>query len=348
MPISPIVLQRRHAELGRIRLGDKGAKGQPQKLTRFRITSPNRRHIEDIATLYGGEARPWDNAGKAEFEVYTDATSIPCIVVRGGISQWLETWSGGGCTHRCDGIENALTGEACNPDDPAHVNAKPTTRLSVMLRDLDAIGVWRLESHGWNAAAELPGLVELAMHVGELVPANLYLAERKVIKDGRTSRFIVPGLDLEVSPGRLAAIVSGQAEAAALAAPATAPAAISATPAMDADDWTDAIADATTEGELRALWDQAQSSGAPLQVADRIRARLAEVRAEQEPQPLPATDDPSTLDDVWFAVTGEAGKQGLSTADLEQDFTAFSGHASADATADEMRGYLDHLRSVKA
>src|SRR5215210_9197806 len=109
MPISPIVLQRRHAEIGRIRLGDKGSKGQPQRLNRFRITSANQRHIEDIAQLYGGTAQPWRNGTRDEWEVYTDATTIPVIVVKGGISQWLETWTGGGCVHRCDGHHNVLT-----------------------------------------------------------------------------------------------------------------------------------------------------------------------------------------------------------------------------------------------
>ena len=63
MPISPLVLQRRHAELGRIRLGVKvpvgtSGKTRPDKLDRFRFTSPNAALIADIATLYGGEARP--------------------------------------------------------------------------------------------------------------------------------------------------------------------------------------------------------------------------------------------------------------------------------------------------
>ena len=145
MPISPIVLQRRHSELGRIRLGEKGAKGQPVKLTTFRFTSPSAALIAAVADLYGGEARPWDNGGKEEHEVITDATSVPVIVVKGGLSQWLETWSGGGCVHRCDGQVNVLTDRPCDLDEIVqigrdrvnpHAVAKPTTRLSVMLRDV--------------------------------------------------------------------------------------------------------------------------------------------------------------------------------------------------------------------
>ena len=66
-----------------------------------------------------------------------------------------------------------------------------------MLPELDTMGVWRLESHGWNAAAEIPMIGELAMHVGDLVPARLSLVERRAIKDGKTSRFVVPVLDLD-------------------------------------------------------------------------------------------------------------------------------------------------------
>lgn len=349
MPISPILLQRRHAELGRIRLGDKGTKGQPQKLTQFRITSPSERHIRDIATLYGGEARPWRNGNRDEWEVYTEAKSIPVIVVKGGISQWLETWSGGGCIHRCDGVENALTGEQCDPDDPQHQAAKPTTRLSVMLRDLDALGVWRLESHGWNSAAELPGLVELAMHVADLVPAHLYLAERISVKDGRTNRFIVPGLDLEVSPGRLAAIVSGQVQAPAVGGAQQREAIGAARHHEEPRDWLVEVRDATTEGELEALWNQAKEAGAPNEVAVEIRARVAEIQEanrDRDVERFVEVQQQANADDVWFAVMAAAGKQGMNTADVEADAEAFLGKPAKDADAGELGRYLEHLKTA--
>jgi hypothetical protein len=68
--------------------------------------------------------------------------------------------------------------------------------------------VWRLESHGWNAAAEIPAVAELAQFVGDLVPAHLNLVERRAIKDGQTSRFVVPVLDLQIGTARLREIVA--------------------------------------------------------------------------------------------------------------------------------------------
>ena len=275
MPISPIVIQRRHAELGRIRLGQKGDRGQPQKLGAFRFTSPSERYIKDLAELYGGTPQPWDNGGKPEFEVFTTATTIPVIAVKGGLSQWMETWSGGGCVHRCDG-ERMVTGDLCEYDTttvtirergkpdrvvPAHDVAKPTTRLSVMLPELEALGVWRMESHGWNAAAEIPAVAELAAYVGDLVPANLNLVERRAIKDGKTSRFVVPILDLQIGAARLRELAEAMSSGRELGPAAAAPAAIEAATSHDDEgpDWPayhQRVEAATSLEELTDLWNE--------------------------------------------------------------------------------------------
>ncbi len=363
MPINPIILQRRHAEIGRIRLGEKGAKGQPVKLTTFRFTSPNRQLIEAVADLYGGTAKPWDNGGKPEFEVVTDASTVPVIVIKGGLSQWMETWSGGGCIHRCDGINDAITGAECNPKDRNHLAAKPYTRLSTMLRDVESLGAWRMESHGWNAAAEIPAMAELAMYVGDLVPAVLHLVERRAVKEGKTSRFVVPVLDLLVSKRRLVELVSGNATGMAAIAAAQGPAAIGGRPReVDIDTWIDLLADATTPDECRAIWDQAGQAGELTpDLQERIKARAAECAAEQVaagPQsetesgvdsgfdPRPVSDTQADIDDLWFRVVAEAGRREIDEPALRDAFARAYGHDVAEAIAAELEAFLTELRSA--
>lgn len=357
MPINPIVLQRRHAELGRIRLGEQepitkrnGDPGtRPKKLETFRFTSPNAGLIEQVATLYGGEARPWDNQGKAEHEVTTDAKSIPVIVVKGGFSQWMETWSGGGCVHRCDGVTNDLTKEPCDPDDPAHIDAKPTTRLSVMLRDVESLGVWRMESHGWNAAAELPSMAELAMFVGDLVPATLHLVERssKVKVNGKitTSRYVVPVLDLAVSKRRLIELVGGHADAPAIGA-GTTPAALEA----PRPDYIGLVDHATTVEECTAIWRQAGEAGHLTDLLKSvIQDRAAEIRSQVETIPVSSATAnalASGREDAWMELVLEAGKRGVTDSELREMLEQETAQPVADLDAGQLRAALEALRNA--
>lgn len=374
MPISPLVLQRRHAELGRIRLGAKGDRGQPQKLSQFRITSPSQRYITDLAQLYGGEAREWDNNGKAEWEVYTTATSIPVIAVKGGLSQWMETWSGGGCVHRCDG-ERTVEGVLCEEDDTtvqvkvdgqwqtirAHDVAKPTTRLSVMLPELEAIGVWRMESHGWNAAAEIPAVAELAQFVGDLVPANLHLVERRTIRDGRTSRFVVPVLDLQIGTARLKEIVAQASTGAGALEAAPAQQAIEQRTQEQASEprpsYETYAASATSVDAVREMWQHAKEHGFlddELKAVftarvDELKAAAepvtAEVVAEEEP-PGWVTQQPALdVDTLWQSCVAEAGKRGWSLPALEGEFEGFHAIPVAESTAEQMQAFLHALQT---
>jgi len=358
MPISPITLQRRHAELGRIRLGNQVAtqsgRTRPNKLEHFRFTSPSEQYIRDLANLYGGEARQWDNNGKPEWEVFTTAQSIPVIVVKGGLSQWMETWSGGGCTHRCDG-QVGVDGEPCDPEDPNHLNAKPTTRLSVMLPELEAVGVFRMESHGWNAAAEIPAVAELAQFVGELVPAHLHLVERRVVKDGQTSRFVVPVLDLHIGAQRLREIVaekSGQALPPAEGAGALEQGQRAAIEAPRPDYLAQAQ-EASTIDTVRAIWKKANDAG---HMTDQLNAELKQVgdallaaaKAAQQPDADGAFEaevvDDGDADAIWQQVLLAGGRREMSTEDLTEDFAAFSGGVTAStASAAELSAYLVHL-----
>jgi hypothetical protein len=347
MPISPLVLQRRQAELGRIRLGQKNAaKGFPMKLDKFRFTSVSEQYIRDLADLYGGTAQPWDNNGIPSWEVVTTTTSIPVIVVKGGLSQWMETWSGGGCTHRCDGEFNTLTNEACDPKDPAHVAAKPTTRLSVMLPELEAVGVFRMESHGWNAAAEIPAVAELAQFVGDLVPAVLHLVERRAIKDGQTSRFVVPVLDLQIGAAKLREVVAAKSGIAELEAPAAsgAPALGTARP--------DYLALATSGGTLAAVQEQWRAAYAAGHLDDQLAAALTDLGNSYNQEPAreltEAADDLEPPDVLWQKCIAAAGKLGWDLDRVEKALLSDHDVTAFDATPAQLDAFLTTLESEAA
>jgi len=278
------------------------------------------------------------------------------IVVKGGLSQWMETWSGGGCVHRCDG-QVGVDGEPCDPDDANHLNAKPTTRLSVMLPELEALGVFRMESHGWNSAAEIPAVAELAQFVGELVPAHLHLVERRVVKDGQTSRFVVPVLDLHIGAQRLREIVaekSGQAlpaggqealeqgQRAAIEAPKT-----------DVPDYLAQAQAASTVETVQAIWRKAHAAG---HLTDQLAAELKIVGdtliAAAAPAPQPDAEgvvDAEIVPDgdedaIWQQILNATGQQGMGLSETQEAYASFSGGVSAaTATAAELQAFLIHL-----
>ena len=217
MPINTLEKQRRTYQVGRIRLGvqiplpNKPGKFRPAKLGVLRFTSRDEVAMRRIGELYGGEVRQWQDAPTDDqWEVITEAREIDCLVPPGpfAVSQWMEMWSGGGCMRRCDGDEEKIRCTPClcpaNEEDRADLAqrgqaCKPTTRVSLILLDVPTLGVWRLDSHGWNAAHELGGTAELMRALMEsrtVVPAVLRLEKRQVVSKGKTKDFVVPVLAL--------------------------------------------------------------------------------------------------------------------------------------------------------
>jgi hypothetical protein len=210
--MSIIHLQRRIAEVGRLRIGEQVAasngKRRPAKLSTWRVTSPDRQRIARIAAQYGGDVREWESPAGKQWEVITQAESLPVVVPPSDMafSQHMELWAAGGCQRRCDGLRDSIGDQpcVCDPDNP---ECSIHTRLSVMLRDIPGLGVWRLDTQGYNAALELQGAVEviqMAAGRGQMLPAQLRLEQRMTKRPGQgTRRFAVPVIDIEVSPAQL-------------------------------------------------------------------------------------------------------------------------------------------------
>lgn len=206
-----IHLQQQVREAGRIRMGKKGAKGQPEKLTEFRLTSSEQKTLMQAASIYGGTVTPWkDNPG--QFELFIKAKEIDVFAAPVPSSQWYEQWTAGGCTHRCDGQTNNITDQPCSCD-PENRDCKITTRMAFFLPKLQSLGVWRLESHGYYAAVEMPGVFKMLQDLASrniFVPAELVIGERTVKRQKQTRRFIVPELRIKQSLEQVMAMGSGQ------------------------------------------------------------------------------------------------------------------------------------------
>lgn len=203
-PLSPLIVQRRLTELGRIRMGEKGQRGEPTQRTTWRITSASERLLEQVAEVYGGTVRPWAGApDEGYFELATTSHELDILIppTLASYSQALELWSGGGCVRRCDGVTEKISGKPCLCD-PDKRECQVTTRVSVMLPKVPGLGVWRLDTKGWNAAATLPTTLETlgALAPGQWVPAVLRIQKQssKKIVNGRsqTRRFVVPVIDI--------------------------------------------------------------------------------------------------------------------------------------------------------
>lgn len=378
MPI--LTLQQRLRELGRIRIGQKVAtsngRTRPAKLDRFRLTSPSRELLDRVASKYGGTVTPWTpDGGAAQFEVITETTRMPIHVPPQPVSQYFELWSGGGCQRRCDGVTELLKDRPCicGPD-PEQRSCKPTTRLNVVLSEIEGVGVWRLESHGYYAALELPGVAELLAQTGGYVEAFLGLEQRTAKRDGQTRHWMVPTIDLAVTP---AALMAGAASVGTAVAGGPQRQAIEA----PRPDYLRLASAAESADAVREIYQQAVAAGHMTKaIADALTARAAELGAKPkakqgEPHPddvqrqlnpagsggapdsAPDEDgvyeaevvdapDPAEVQAVWFQVIAAAGQHGLTTAQVEAGFAQRNGgmHPS-NATVAQMNAYLAAVKA---
>ena len=213
-------IDRRAPEAGRIRIGIKTGRAM-KSIDTFRFTSPYRDIIAQLAQRYGGVARPWtdDRARiKDQWEVITEANEIAVYLPANGLSVYYEKWTGGGCERRCDGVSCEIVqmqGDNAVPvSSPCICVAKgarecqPYTRLNVVLPEIPFRGTWRLETKGWNALHELPGMWEMIRSLdesGQMVQAYLGVEKRSDKAGGKTRHYVVPKLTVGQSPQELQA-----------------------------------------------------------------------------------------------------------------------------------------------
>lgn len=394
MPIAS--LQRRLTQVGVIRLGEKrtarNGNSYPAALDSFRITSPSKALVEAVAAQYGGTVKPWQSPSGPEFEVVTKATEMQVFVPPQVIDPNFELWGNGYKSRQCDGVTEKLRGAACLCEQAARLryerrnrewpedgrferakdDCKPTTRMAVMLADIPSMGTLKLESHGWNAAAELPGLASAIARSTTPVPALLRLEARSDKRltfgaDGEkieSRNYVVPVLDFfglftpeQAFGGALDAAVQqaiGGTKRQAIAAPPT-----DATPARD---WAAEIAAADSAVRLNNLREDIQKAG----IRDRglfelWQARGAEIAgaAEEYPAPVSPAAQPTTpvevveaepepdRDETWTAILREASKRGWNLPVVEGKYRQRMGHDSTDEVQATGWKYAEFLTALQ-
>jgi Recombination directionality factor-like len=392
MPI--LDLQMRLRQLGEIRIGHVVPTGRtrkdgkpgtrPAKLDKFRFTSPSREILAGVAKLYGGEVQPWTpaNGGPDEFEVYSQVNRLPVLIPpRDAVSQWYELYAGSKCQRRCDGVTEHKQDRpcVCNPDKR---DCKITTRVNVMLRDLPAMGQWLLISKGYHAGTTLPPAAELLARAQKHVEGWLGMEEKLVQTDDGPVRFMVPTLDVDITP---AALMAGHVTSAAAVASGTeGRPAIEAGPSQQQTqagpprDFLQEAKEAATRDDVLVIFQAAKAAGRPVPYQEQIRAigmskpavaAQPEVdhSTEHEMNPADYGDaseeqiaefldghpvheaeivDDGALEEIWFQIIAAAGTKGWTTEATEQKFAARNGGLMpATASVEQLRGFLAAVKA---
>jgi hypothetical protein len=275
-----MTMKRQAAELGRIRTGysrphpEAGRRPIPVKSKTFVLSSHSRDYIAAAAELYGGRVEQWtpQNQSVAQWRVITEATELRAILPAGDpLSQSYEMWSGGGCSRRCDGVTERLSGEACVclarygedwHERKADEVCRPTSRVGVFLPDLPDLGVWRLETKSYYAADALAGGLDTVLQATEgrgLMPVRMWIEQRSAVRGGKTKQFqvvmVVPSLP------KLRHALSGPISTAAALDPSSLDRpAIEAAPAERPDYLADAR-ECRTSADVREVWHRANRAG---------------------------------------------------------------------------------------
>ena len=219
--VVPLGTDYRIPEQGRIRLGVKTERAM-KSIDTFRFTSQDECAIRDLADIYGGVAEPWtpQRSKDSQWEVITSASEIRVFLPPDSIDVCYEEWSGGGLVRRCDGVTMTVpveTPDGVSMDEAPcwcasqqeekdiPMSCRPHTRLRVILPDIRFGGIWRLESKGWHASKELPGMAQILEQLQAIgiVEGRLVLEKRTKVSGGKTKKFVVPRLITNTTPSQI-------------------------------------------------------------------------------------------------------------------------------------------------
>ena len=276
-----MTMKRQAAELGRIRTGysrphqDPNRRPVPVKSKTFILTSHRRDYIAAAAELYGGRVEQWTPQGQpvAQWRVITEATELRAILPAGDpLDQSYEMWSGGGCSRRCDGVTERMSGRECLclaqygeewHERKADEVCRPTSRVGVFLPDLPDLGVWRLETKSYYAADALAGGLDAVLQAtgGQgMMPVRMWIEQRKAIRGGKTKQFqvvmVVPSLP------KLRHALSGPISTAAALDPSSLDRrAIEAAPAEQPVDYRQLARDCRSADDVIRVWHRARAEG---------------------------------------------------------------------------------------
>lgn len=205
MPVPIIDRQRALSRVGEIRAGgEKNPNSPGRKLESFRLTSAHKEIIERAAGLYGGEPKPWASPTGDAWQLYTDASSLPVMLILGySLRQTYELWEGATkFVRRCDGIHEDFTDGPCLCNQTGKDECSIMTRLMVVLPETGTSLGWQLISKGENAARELSGAMAIAENMAgarAFLPATLRLTQRRSVVGGQTKRYVVPVIDFNLA-----------------------------------------------------------------------------------------------------------------------------------------------------
>lgn len=396
MPIKQ--LQQRLTQVGVIRLGEKrisrSGKPYPAKLDSLRFTSPSQALIDAVAMLYGGDVRQWQSNTGPEWEVITTVREIPVLVPPQRIDPNNELWGNGYRSRLCDGVTEKLRNVPCLceqaarqryqqhgwlwPDNDqferAKDDCKPTTRMSLMLADVPSLGTWKLEAHGWNAAAELPMLAASIASAPQPIPARLEVQfrEKKLLrphlpadKQIESRNYVVPVLHFDfVTPAQAFGGQIGAAARTALSRPSDRQA---ITAASDPDKltpgqvlklaahvrdvpalqqlWKDAAADEVLTDEVAAaLTARAKAIGAPAKQAPSQTPSEPAVQVVEAEVVEADTEEPDP-DALWTQILAAANGRGWNADGIEQRVIARFNKDSGSINGWQMRDFLTAVES---